>query len=242
MNDTNGNWVAVFAKRPVPGNVKTRLTGVLGREGAAELYQALLDDTLSNVRQVRDARKVIAFAPDAEQAWFAQTFRGFALVAQGEGDLGRRLSRLFRHAFQQGARRVVVVGSDLPTLTAECVERAHAALAECDVVIGPAEDGGYYLLGLGRHVPGLFVGIDWSTERVLGQTLERAGVLGLVVRLLETARDVDDRAGLERLALDLADPALEGRAPRTAGFMAGTATGRDVRNLLRAQALSKGAP
>lgn len=214
------NWVVVFAKRPSPGRVKTRLAGLLGSEGASRLYGALLADTLLSVGCVRGARPVITCTPSREQTWFASNFgEDFSVTDQGSGDLGARMSRCFDDAFMQGARRVVVVGSDLPTLSSECIENAFDMLRSHDLTLGPADDGGYYLIGLSRSAPELFDGIDWSTERVFAQTVERARRCGLSLSTLATECDVDDESSLRTLMATLAESANDGRAPNTRRFL-----------------------
>ena len=219
VTTSDENWVVVFAKRPVPGEVKTRLVGLLGRQDACDLYQALLTDTLAAAGAVRDARGVIACTPCRESAWFGSTFgEGFECVEQGQGDLGDRMSRCFDEAFSRGARRVVVIGSDLPTLSRERIEEALAALDGHDLVLGPALDGGYYLIGLRRPAPELFSDVDWSTERVLRQTVEHARRCGLTLKQLAGECDVDDESSLRALVREL-DGASERIAPHTREFL-----------------------
>ena len=110
---------------------------------------------------------------------------------QGHGDLGVRLERAFKEAFQSGTNRVVIVGSDCPGLTAEILQKAFDGLADQDLVLGPARDGGYYLIGLSRLLSPLFVNIPWGTEEVFNKTLEIANKLGLKPLLLEPLDDID---------------------------------------------------
>lgn len=110
---------------------------------------------------------------------------------QGEGDIGERMKRAFDEAFEDGALLVVLVGSDIPGLTSEILERAFEGLRRCGMVLGPAMDGGYYLIGLRQPVPLLFSGISWGSDRVLTQTLKAAETLGLTVELVDTLRDID---------------------------------------------------
>jgi rSAM/selenodomain-associated transferase 1 len=131
------------------------------------------------------------FSPAGARARFEEWLPGERLRPQAEGDLGRRMARAFEEAFDEGARRVVVVGSDLPSLSREDVLDAIESLDAHDVAIGPATDGGYYLLALKRPDAGLFEAVPWSTPGVLAATLERAGRLGRSVRVLRTAGDLD---------------------------------------------------
>ena len=221
MNGADENWVVIFAKCPRPGRVKTRLARLLGHEGACLLYEALLVDTALAVASVSGIRRVIACDPPEDLDWFAARFgEPFVLTSQGPGDLGARLERTFDEAFALGARRAVVVGSDLPTLTPSCLDAAFRDLATHDLVLGPADDGGYYLIGLARSAAQLFRGIDWSTDRVLAQTLERAERSDLTSSRLARECDVDDESSLRKLMTALAvGPATS--APNTRRFLAG---------------------
>ncbi len=186
----SADTIILFAKFPRPGRVKTRLIGALTSEQAAEVYRRLLVLSLDTLRAVADARIILAGAPDA--ADFSDYVDStIEFRPQGDGDLGRRLSRGMAAAFEAGSPRVVVVGADCPRMTPGDLSRAFELLEEHDVVIGPAIDGGYYLLGLRRPAPMLLEGIDWSSERVLAQTQARAANAGLRVALLEVRRDVD---------------------------------------------------
>lgn len=214
MNDIDQNWVIVFAKRPEPGKVKTRLSALLGPDGACRLYDAFLADTTLTVASLSHAHRVMACDPPHEQAWFYSRFHeSFEVTSQGQGDFGKRLERSFDEAFARSANRVIVVGSDLPTLSPECLAAAFEDLKSHDLVLGPADDGGYYLIGLSRPAPELFQHIDWSTERVLGQTVERAGRSGLSLKWFPTECDVDDETGLRKLVASLS--ACSDHAPNT---------------------------
>jgi rSAM/selenodomain-associated transferase 1 len=165
--------LGVFAKWPRPGQVKTRLASAVGPEKAARVAHAFLVDTLDRLAAV-PVRRVVAFAPADAEPEFAAVSRGrYVLRPQGEGDLGDRLTRFLASEIAAHADAVVVVGSDSPTLPVEYVERAFAALERVDVVLGPATDGGYYLLGCGRRVPPVFDRIGWGGSRVLAETIAR---------------------------------------------------------------------
>ena len=187
--------LGIFAKRPVPGAVKTRLAAVIGAEAAARFYEVSLRTLLERVREVT-LRRVIAHAGNSEDdlAWF-RPFEGYELWPQPTGDLGQKLAAWFYFACPTDDR-VLVIGSDSPTLPIEFITRAVTALNDCDCVIGPALDGGYYLLGLRQPAPQLFDGIEWSSPRVLEQTLSRAAEQGLRVTRLPTWNDVDEVADL----------------------------------------------
>ena len=204
----------IFTRFPEPGTTKTRLIGALGEEGAADLQRRLTERLAARVRAFVRAEapetgtggeagidvEVRFEGGDAERMrqWLGEGAEQapFAYRPQGCGDLGERMERAFNDAFgrddpSQAAGRVVLAGSDIPDLTAEILKRAFAELESHDLVLGPAEDGGYYLIGLTRPAPGLFRDVPWGADRVLARTREIAGRLGLSVRLLETLRDVD---------------------------------------------------
>jgi uncharacterized protein len=180
----------VFLKVPRAGTVKTRLAATLGDPGALEAYRRLLAATLERISSVPSVE--IRFSPDDAGDEAATLLRpGWTAVPQGEGDLGQRLSRAFDDAFREGFRRVLVIGSDCPDVTAADMESAREALDAADVVLGPAADGGYWLLGVRRPCPFLFREIPWSTAGVLEETRRRAEAAGLDVTLLRTLSDVD---------------------------------------------------
>lgn len=185
--------VAVFVKAPVPGHVKTRLAVEVGVHTAAQLYRSLGRRVVAAC--VRGGHKtVVWFAPLGARQAVRDWLNGLGVAAfraQPSGALGTRLAAAFRQHFQEEERRVIVIGSDCPGVDSCLVSQALAALNHHELVVGPALDGGYYLIGLRAPAPQLFRGIDWSTEAVLRQTLARARELGLSAALLPTLRDVD---------------------------------------------------
>lgn len=189
MNPT----ILVFLKAPRPGFVKTRLAAELGAQRATEIYRALAETQL---RRIPTAwRTEIHFAPaDAAEEMRAWLGSPHVFRAQSGGDLGARLAAGFAAAFTESAAPVIAIGGDCPELDAACLERAADALRRADLVLGPANDGGYYLIGLNRPTPQLFEQIEWSSPRVLTQTLARAAQSELRCELLETKTDIDDAA------------------------------------------------
>jgi rSAM/selenodomain-associated transferase 1 len=158
--------LALFAKWPRPGDAKTRL-GDFG----AEVALAFLLDSVARYSQV-DAHRILAFTPPDAGKSFADMVHGrFHLVPQLHGDLGQRLAGFLTGQFRAGAEAVVFLGTDSPTLPLDYTIDAFARLDTADVVLGPATDGGYYLLGCARRVPPIFDGIAWGTSRVLGRTV-----------------------------------------------------------------------
>lgn len=183
----------VFAKAPLPGKVKTRLARAMGDEKAAEIY-GRMGRAIIEAMHGGDFETSVVYSPPealcAIRAWLGDSPR---LVPQAEGDLGQRMDTAITQALET-SRRVCLIGTDSPDLDAARVTEAFAALGEADVVLGPARDGGYYLIALSEPHPELFEEIPWSTDRVLESTLARAGAAGLEVRLLETLVDVDEPA------------------------------------------------
>jgi hypothetical protein len=187
-------------KYPQPGKVKTRLASVVGAELAARLYQEFIRRTFDLAAQSEITTRFAAFTPaDKEQElkknfsaswqWFAQT---------DSANFGIRLHHAIQHVQQRGYSHVLTIGTDSPSLPVAYLNRAAAALHRHDLVLGPATDGGYYLIGLKSAAPELFTGIDWSTERVLQQTLQRAEQARLSVHQLPVWYDIDDLAALQR--------------------------------------------
>jgi uncharacterized protein len=189
----------VFLKAPRPGQVKTRLAADIGAGEAARVYRALAERVLAQTApEAGDTyRRLIFFSPADARDEIAAWLPGEDLVEQAEGELGQRMVAAFAHAFASGAARAVLIGTDVPRLNREHVRQALTALEASPVVLGPATDGGYYLVALTARRPELFEGIAWSTDTVRAATLERAAELGLRVHLLEPLRDVDTAADLE---------------------------------------------
>jgi len=211
----------VFAKTPKPGKVKTRLLAAVSAKTAAELHEACVADTLRLGRKLRGC-DVFVFAAggtsyfrkmEKEQGSGARV----RVLPQRGANLGERMENAFRKCFAMGYREVVVIGTDTPWMGAERVRQAFAELRANDVVIGPAEDGGYYLLGMRKMVPEIFRGIPWSTEWVLELTIEKIVALKLRGKLLRKDFDLDRPEDLKR-----ADKILKrnpGLAPGLAGAM-----------------------
>jgi len=197
--------LCIMAKAPEAGQVKTRLCPPLSPEDAAELYRCFLLDKIAQVREVAEAEPVLAFAPAQAAAAFEALAPGFTLLPQRGPDLTARLTAVCVDLFRSGCDAAILIDSDTPTLPTERLERAVAVVKEggCDLVLGPSEDGGYYLIGLRRLHPGLFEGMQWSTPTVLEETLRRARALGLSATTLSAWYDVDTAADLVRLRADL---------------------------------------
>ena len=187
----------LFTRYPEPGAVKTRLIPLLGPEGAADLQRRMAEAAAQEAEAVcaqRPVRFEICFdggKRELVEQWIASVAPNGCCYPQGDGDLGLRMERAFARAFAEGSRRVLLRGSDCPDLSAEIMIRAFEALRGHDLVIGPAFDGGYYLLGLAAPQPSLFADMEWGDEAVLARTLKRAEAAGLRSFLLEYLADVD---------------------------------------------------
>ncbi len=193
--------LVLLAKRPRAGRAKRRLAASMGREKAQAISQAFLLDTIALMVRVT-SRRVIAFAPPSAAIWFARLDGGAMLVPQPRASFGTRLRAALAAGLAQGGR-AVVIGMDSPTLPPETVRRAFRVLDRADCVLGPARDGGYYLIGArGALPPTLFHAMPWSTSRVLPETLSRAQAASVRVALLPPWYDVDDAGSLARLRRD----------------------------------------
>ena len=187
------NLLGIFVKQPVPGRVHTRLADAVGPEQAARLSAAFITDIAERFRNLAD-RRFLCYAPDDPQAvdYFSEISReDYQLWLQPDLSLGERMESFFEYAFSLGAKRVVVIGSDSPTLPEEMIDKAFSLLEEHDCVLGPATDGGYYLVG--QQSPGfpIFDSIEWSRAGVLSQTAERIAACHARLALLSPLYDVD---------------------------------------------------
>jgi rSAM/selenodomain-associated transferase 1 len=202
--------LVVIAKEPVPGAVKTRLAATLGADSAARAAAAMLADTVAGMAEV-DAEPWVCFAPPEAGPRMARLAPGFGLLAQVEGDLGDRLAGCFAALLGADANRVVIVGADTPQVPRATYEAAFTMLDQVDVVLGPAQDGGYYLVGAKAALPELFVGVPMGTDAVLRETMQRAVRRRLRVGTVPMLRDLDR---LEDLQAALAAGELDA-SPRT---------------------------
>ncbi len=204
------DYLALFSRYPQAGHTKTRLIPALGPEGAAQVQRQMTEHILTQARALQAQQPCtleVLFTggnTGQMQAWLGAV----SLQPQSAGDLGARLTHAFAQAFQRGYTRAVAIGSDCPDLDAPRLQQAFAALATHDAVIGPALDGGYYLIGLSRPIPELFQQIDWGTERVLHQTLAQAQIWGVAIAQLPPLGDVDCPEDLPRWYRQQASPKL----------------------------------
>jgi rSAM/selenodomain-associated transferase 1 len=206
--------VAIMAKAPMAGEVKTRLCPPLSPDEAAELYQCFLLDKIAQLRAIASASPAIAFTPEGGRGAFERMAPGFDLIAQRGPDLGSRLLNVLSTLLANGYRGAVAIDSDTPTLPSEFLLQAVDLVADptTDLVLGPTDDGGYYLIGMSRPWPALFENMPWSTADVLPETIRRAEATGLRVACLPSWFDVDIPGDLERLRASLT--AARGEAAR----------------------------
>ena len=204
--------LVVMAKRPAAGATKTRLIHALTAEQAANLYECFLLDALQIARSIPDIARYIAHPPADGQGYFARLAPDFAPIPQVGDGLGERLACVIEEIARRDGGPVVAMSSDSPTLPAAYVARAFDTLArdEADVVLGPCDDGGYYLIGLARPQPSLLREVPMSTPHVLRDTLALAAAMGLRAALLPAWYDVDLADDLRRLAAELAASPPEG--------------------------------
>jgi rSAM/selenodomain-associated transferase 1 len=196
--NVEGPAVAILARQPVPGRTKSRLVADSGGEAAARLAAALLQDVAAAIGgDGRWHAALFVEPPEATEEMAALT--GLEDVrAQPEGDLGARMLDAARRLETDGAAPIVIVGSDIPTLAARHVDLALRSLSRADVVFGPADDGGYYLVGMNRVRPELFddASIEWGGPNVLESSLELAAAARIEYVLIQSERDIDTPADL----------------------------------------------
>lgn len=211
-----------MARAPVPGAVKTRLCPPLDPVQAAEFYECVLRDVLHELESSARWDTWVAYAERSRDYFQQFPEPGIALLPQRGASLGERMHAVFTDLCHAGYRQVILVGSDIPTLRASSVRKACEVLDRnrFDLVLGPADDGGYYLIGLGRPEARLFSDIAWSTASVLEQTLAKARELDLRVGTVAGTYDVDVAADLARLLRDFErSGTLRARRPRTHAWM-----------------------
>jgi rSAM/selenodomain-associated transferase 1 len=198
----NLNALIVVAKRPAAGKTKTRLCPPLTPELASALYESFLFDTLDQMRQVTNSHHVIAYLD--EQDYFQRLAPDFELIPQEGHDLGERLDRALTSYLSRGYERVVIMDSDSPTLPPHYLSLAFDVLSDgADVVLGPCDDGGYYLIGIKKPTPRLLREVHMSTPTVAAETIALAKEEGLKLISLPTWYDVDDEASLSRLRQEI---------------------------------------
>jgi rSAM/selenodomain-associated transferase 1 len=207
--------LGIFAKTPVPGEVKTRLTPPLSAEDACRLYEAFLTDLFRRLARIKSTRVTVFHAGSSLDALTSLVPEKWGLVPQKGGDLGQRLVSAFDSLLQEGGR-AVIIGSDSPDLPIQYIRRAFQRLKHKDVVLGPATDGGYYLVGLRALAPAVFQGVSWGTETALAETVDNVRNAGLSLHVLPMWYDVDTEPSLRLLETMMAARRIEGRDRLTA--------------------------
>lgn len=195
----NPKRLILFTRWPGPGRTKTRLIPRLGAEGAADLHRQMTEHVLSAVCRYTERHACdleIRYTGGSRRQMTRWLGNGFLYALQAKGDIGRRMEAALEAAFKSGVQRAVLIGSDIPGITAAILEEAFEALHSHAVVFGPAQDGGYYLIGMQRAAASkalrfLFKHVPWGTESVLDQTLEIVQSLQVTAAFTEALRDVD---------------------------------------------------
>jgi len=207
--------IMFFVRYPEPGEVKTRLAEESSSEGAAEFYRVFVEEKLAELKDATDGELIVIYTPETEgkamSDWLGKEYR---FVAQKGVELGRRMENAFREIFFMGHDRAILVGSDIPGLTPDVINAALASLEPGKACIGPAEDGGYYLIGFHRKsfVPQVFQGIEWGMDDVHQRTVNRFEGLDIELVELERLDDMDTFEDVETLAaLGTAGP-LKGKS------------------------------
>jgi rSAM/selenodomain-associated transferase 1 len=192
-DSTQKKTLIIFLKYPEAGKVKTRLAKDLGAQRAAKFYSQMAKKIIGNVMDTDIYRTTIFYDPPEKENEIRNWIeKKEVLFSPQRGDtLGDKITDAFAQVFSSGSDKAVIIGTDCVDVSSKTIIQAMNALDDIDVVLGPAEDGGYYLLGLNSHVPGIFQEIEWSTDRVLHQTLERLKEKKLSYKLLKTLKDID---------------------------------------------------
>lgn len=195
--------VLLFIKAPVRGQVKSRLAASIGEEMALELYKRFILDIVATVNASNHPLRICYSPPEEGELFSSWSGQGIPVVPQKGNGLGARMENAFHEVFSEGATSAVLIGSDLPDLPASIIQDAFEALNRCDAVIGPAADGGYYLIGFTRAAfsPRVFQRIPWSTGRVFEETMEKFRGSRFRVHVLREWSDVDTIEDLRTLLL-----------------------------------------
>jgi rSAM/selenodomain-associated transferase 1 len=201
MTMLSSTALVIFVRNPVLGQVKTRLAKDIGNERALAIYLQLLEHTLKITRSL-SFRKFIYYADEVSD-YDLWSVPGYTKRMQSGTNLGERMLNSFKELFEQGFTRIVIIGSDCLQLQAENLQEAVTLLESNTAVIGPASDGGYYLLGLTKLYPELFVNKPWSTDQVLTKTIDDFNNQGISYALLEELSDIDDITDLEENGISI---------------------------------------
>lgn len=186
----------IFAKEPQKGKVKTHLLDCLTKNNCLKLYKAFLRDTLAVARRVSCEKRIIAYEVSAEPVYLKKIGKDFSFFRQQGSNLGERMHNAFKLAEEEGGSKIVVIGSDSPTILSEFIEESFNLLNDSDIVLGPAKNRGLYLIGLRKPLRDLFKNISWDSANIVTRILDNAASLGKKVNKLKEWYDVDDKESL----------------------------------------------
>ncbi len=208
---SNAHALIIFAKAPIPGQVKTRLQTHLSAEECAEMHASFIIDTIRIACRVEGADIFISCHPGVESPFFQKVAHDpeVRLIPQNGNDLGERMSNAIRDTLSAGYKKVIIIGSDSPDLPPEYIQEGFRRLDSSDMVIGPSTDGGYYLIGGRRELP-VFDGIPWSSNKVFEMTLKKVRGHGLIFFVLNEWYDIDTWEDLQRFRIS--DPVFRVQA------------------------------
>lgn len=187
----------LFAKEPVCGQVKTRLGKNIGMKAASSLYDLMLRHIIINLISVNNYDVIICKTQESNEAYFKEISEDIIIKDQPEGNLGQKMYGVFEQGFALNYERICIAGTDCPAISHVDILKTFELLKTCKLVLGPSEDGGYYLIGLSAFYPQLFADISWSTENVFSSTIAIAESLGITCSLLSSRTDIDEIADLE---------------------------------------------
>ena len=203
MKKKNSNTLLmVFMKNPIAGKVKTRLAVKVGKNEALNIYKKLIEHTHFVTSKIKTCDKAIYYSSsvDEQDRWISESYSKH--MQKGNG-LGEKLSNAFLDAFKQGYKKVIVIGTDSFEITSDIIDNAFCILEDSDIVIGPAKDGGYYLIGMNKHRPELFKDIDWGNDTVLSSTLSIIKSIDCRHTLLKQLSDIDTLEDYEKHKITL---------------------------------------
>lgn len=202
MSRSNSNAAILFARNPVPGEVKTRLQSEWDADTVCKVYEAFLEDARLQLLGLQSTDCFVSIHSEQGRSYFDSfSACGFRVVEQEGADLGQRMRHAFAERFGEGYDSVVIIGSDSPTMPVHYLEQAFES--KKDLVLGPSTDGGYYLIGMSGKVTEVFEGIDWGTDKVLSSTQEKIKKVGASLSLLPPWYDIDTPADLRFLKTHL---------------------------------------
>lgn len=216
MAKTHDNALILFARDPILGKVKTRLSPFFKDDVILKLYTCFLQDSLNNIQQVENVDLFVGVAPSNESGFFTGTLDSdMRLFVQAGENLGDKMRRALQDRFLEGYERVIIIGSDSPSLPVSYISRALDS--DKDIVLGPSTDGGYYLIGMAGKVVEVFKDVSWGTEKVLRETLKNLEQNDASLELLPVWYDIDNPEDLKffKTHLDLIEQAGLGKAGET---------------------------